>query len=199
MSAQHAAPSPAPASAAAFEAVLSYNWDADEEFQAGIQPILASLESPDRAAELTLQAKCYFYSRKTDIPIPFEQFKQYASARGLAEAEAHDAPTTPASVNTNNTLQISNLDPSLTPSNAIPPPPPPTPMTPSPPEASASSPVDKTPYPTSFAHIVELIMTGQPIPGIREIPNKISEQKPSESVKSQRKKPWEINKENAAK
>lgn len=51
---------------------------------------------------------------------------------------------------------------------------------------------DKAPYPTSFAHIVELITTGQPIPGIREIPNKISEEKPSESVRSKRKKPWEI-------
>jgi len=50
---------------------------------------------------------------------------------------------------------------------------------------------DKAPYPTSFAHIVELITTGQPIPGIREIPNKISEEKPSESVQSKRKKPWE--------
>jgi len=50
---------------------------------------------------------------------------------------------------------------------------------------------DKAPYPTSFAHIVELITTGQPIPGIREIPNKLSEEKPSESVQSKRKKPWE--------
>lgn len=48
------------------------------------------------------------------------------------------------------------------------------------------------PYPTSFAHIVELITTGQPIPGIRAIPNTLNSAPPSEAVKPQRPKPWEM-------
>lgn len=47
------------------------------------------------------------------------------------------------------------------------------------------------PYPTSFAHIVELITTGQPIPGIKEIPNTILEGQGTQAEKPKRRKPWE--------
>lgn len=49
----------------------------------------------------------------------------------------------------------------------------------------------EAPYPTSFAHIVELITTGQPIPGIKEIPSTVLEGQGTQSVKARRKKPWE--------
>lgn len=66
-------------------------------------------------------------------------------------------------------------------------------------EASSSEPApsansgsaEDAPYPTSFAQIVELISTGQPIPGIKEIPNTILEGQSSQSTTSKRKKPWE--------
>jgi hypothetical protein len=57
---------------------------------------------------------------------------------------------------------------------------------------------DDAPYPTSFQHIVELITTGQPVPGIKEIPNVLNEAPPSESARPARKKPWEIAAERAA-
>ena len=47
------------------------------------------------------------------------------------------------------------------------------------------------PYPNSFAHIVELITTGQPIPGIKHIPNELNPAPPSEPVRAKRLKPWE--------
>lgn len=47
------------------------------------------------------------------------------------------------------------------------------------------------PYPTSFAHIVELITTGQPIPGIKEIPSTVLTGQGTEPAKARRKKPWE--------
>lgn len=47
------------------------------------------------------------------------------------------------------------------------------------------------PYPTSFAHIVELITTGQPVPGIKEIPNTILEGQGTQAEKPKRRKPWE--------
>ncbi|KKY13045.1 putative myb dna-binding domain protein [Diplodia seriata] len=49
----------------------------------------------------------------------------------------------------------------------------------------------EAPYPTSFAHIVELITTGQPIPGIKEIPDTVLEGQGTAPVASKRKKPWE--------
>ena len=46
-------------------------------------------------------------------------------------------------------------------------------------------------YPTSFAHIVELITTGQPIPGIQEIPDTVLEGHDISSERPRRRKPWE--------
>lgn len=46
-------------------------------------------------------------------------------------------------------------------------------------------------YPSSFAHIVELITTGQPIPGIQEIPDTVLTGHDTASAKPLRRKPWE--------
>lgn len=185
---------------ASFEAILTYDWDNDHEFQTGLAPILANATTPEHAEELKLQAKCYYFSRQSGIPISFELFKHYAAGKGSnppteagPDPPAFKSSFRPSTLHTPepsnpNTLQISSQDPPPTPSAFYPGAPPPTPMNPS--EPTPAGP-DKAPYPTSFAHIVELITTGQPIPGIREIPNKISEEKPSESIQSKRKKPWE--------
>ena len=47
------------------------------------------------------------------------------------------------------------------------------------------------PYPTSFSQIVELITTGQPVPGIKDIPDTILEGQASQVTSAKRKKPWE--------
>ena len=47
------------------------------------------------------------------------------------------------------------------------------------------------PYPTSFEQIVELISTGQPIPGIKEVPDTVLEGQASETKVGRRRKPWE--------
>lgn len=46
-------------------------------------------------------------------------------------------------------------------------------------------------YPSSFAHIVELITTGQPIPGIEQIPDTVLTGHDTASEKPRRRKPWE--------
>lgn len=46
-------------------------------------------------------------------------------------------------------------------------------------------------YPSSFAHIVELITTGQPIPGIQQIPDTVLTGHDTSSEKPKRLKPWE--------
>lgn len=48
-------------------------------------------------------------------------------------------------------------------------------------------------YPSSFAHIVELITTGQPIPGIQNIPDTVLTGHDRSSEKPRRRKPWEKN------
>jgi hypothetical protein len=55
-----------------------------------------------------------------------------------------------------------------------------------------STPVGQEPsYPTSFAHIVDLITTGQPVPGIQQIPDTLLTGQGTPSVKPRRLKPWE--------
>jgi hypothetical protein len=50
---------------------------------------------------------------------------------------------------------------------------------------------DEPAYPSSFAHIVELITTGQPIPGIEHIPETVLVGHEEPSKISRRSKPWE--------
>ena len=49
------------------------------------------------------------------------------------------------------------------------------------------------PYPQSFSHLVELITTGQTIPGIKEVPNTLLTGQGSKAVESKRTKPWEAH------
>ena len=56
-------------------------------------------------------------------------------------------------------------------------------------EKSVSEP--SAPYPTTFSEIVELIMSGQPIPGIKDIPDTVLEGRDSRQTASRRPKPWE--------
>jgi hypothetical protein len=47
------------------------------------------------------------------------------------------------------------------------------------------------PYPPTFAEIVELITSGKPIPGIKEIPPTLLTDQASKPTASKRRKPWE--------
>lgn len=49
------------------------------------------------------------------------------------------------------------------------------------------------PYPPTFAQIVEMITSGAPIPGIREIPNITLPDQASVSTMAKRRKPWETD------
>lgn len=62
---------------------------------------------------------------------------------------------------------------------------------PAPTTAEPTTTGDETPYPSSFARIVELITTGQPIPGIQQIPDTVLVGQGAPSVVPPRRKPWE--------
>ena len=57
--------------------------------------------------------------------------------------------------------------------------------------AASQAPSADAPYPTSFAHIVDLITKGEPVPGVKDIPDTVLEGKESRSTTARRKKPWE--------
>ncbi|KAJ2003709.1 hypothetical protein GGI04_002872 [Coemansia thaxteri] len=47
------------------------------------------------------------------------------------------------------------------------------------------------PYSASFAEVVGMIMRGETVPGIREIPDKLNDCQPSTSSSTAPRKPWE--------
>jgi hypothetical protein len=50
------------------------------------------------------------------------------------------------------------------------------------------------PFPKSFADVVELITSGKPIPGIKEIPDVVLRAPANAATVPPRKKPWEVAK-----
>jgi len=59
------------------------------------------------------------------------------------------------------------------------------------PSSNTSNGTQPAPYPTSFEHIVNLITTGQPIPGIKDIPDTVLSGQASQPTANKRRKPWE--------
>lgn len=57
------------------------------------------------------------------------------------------------------------------------------------PTTSPSNP--PAPYPPTFSQIVDLITTGQPIPGIKDIPDTVLAGQETQPTTAKRKKPWE--------
>ncbi|KAI9468590.1 hypothetical protein LPJ78_001676 [Coemansia sp. RSA 989] len=51
--------------------------------------------------------------------------------------------------------------------------------------------LQEAPHSLSFAEVVQMIASGQEIPGIRDIPDKLNQEQPSESKISAPPKPWE--------
>ncbi|KAJ4289795.1 hypothetical protein N0V90_011126 [Kalmusia sp. IMI 367209] len=149
-----------------YEALENYNWDDDAEFQSGLSAILGSNSSPEQASELTLRARCFYYARKYNMNVDFDAYKAYRNARGRPPLVPNGVQTPTSSSSTENAGGVL-------------------------PGASTNPNEPTAPYPTTFAHIVELVSTGQPIPGIKEIPDTILTGQASQATQSKRRKPWE--------
>lgn len=104
--------------------------------------------------------------------IDFDGYKAYRNARG------RPPPTPPTTNGTTASLDMPPISLGDESSGGIMP-------------ASSNPNEPPAPYPTLFAHIVELITNGQPVPGIKDIPNTILEGQGTEPSKPRRKKPWE--------
>ena len=130
--------------------------------------------------------------RKYDTSVDFDAYRTYRAAHNCPSPVANGLPSPAA------TAPFFN-DPTAPSHNALEP----TAGTRSAPSSGApetaggvlpapANPAEPpAPYPTTFAHIVELITSGQPIPGIMEIPNTVLEGQGTQPEKARRKKPWE--------
>lgn len=175
-----------------YESLERYNWDDDVEFQSGLSAILGSNSSPEQASELALRARCFYYARyvfsawirwkslgsihlthgrKYNINIDFDSYKAYRNARNrppLTPPPTNGASPPPVSSSPGGEDAVGGIMPAAGNPNEPP-----------------------APYPTSFAHIVELITSGQPVPGIKEIAPTVLTGQGTQPEKAKRRKPWE--------
>ncbi|PYH40630.1 DUF5572 domain-containing protein [Aspergillus saccharolyticus JOP 1030-1] len=160
-----------------FKRIKSFPFEEDDEFAHGLSiilghpDILASKAEIERDDDITLQAKCFYFSRKENITPPvnvrrYQAWLQAGSVPALQAASLIDQQ------------QIRNVTIA----------------------GHANAPLVETEpaYPSSFAHIVELITAGQPIPGIQQIPDTILIGQATPSTRSKRRKPWEQQSDNDA-
>ncbi|KAJ5482415.1 hypothetical protein N7475_001227 [Penicillium sp. IBT 31633x] len=163
-----------------FERLQSYPFSLDPEFANGLSIILGHPDTPATAVEmnrdddLVLQAKCFFFSRKENLApaIDFAAFKSWLASRTTeSPVPSNIADSYQIPTESLSEKTISGLEGSIT-----------------------SEPA----YPSSFAHIVELITTGQPIPGIEDIPDTVLTGHDISSEKPRRRKPWENDEIRAA-
>ncbi|KAI1002079.1 hypothetical protein K3495_g6122 [Podosphaera aphanis] len=150
-----------------------YGWDQDKEFQGGLSAILGPNPISTQIYDLTLRAKCFYLARKLSISISFDGYKSYLLSK---EASAHGSFSSESSVQASLTLDSPRQSSSYYQTQL--------------PSAQAT-PDKPAPYPTNFAQIIELITSGSPIPGIREIPSTVVPEKASIPKAPKRKKPWE--------
>ncbi|KAH8691106.1 hypothetical protein BGW36DRAFT_305735 [Talaromyces proteolyticus] len=165
-----------------YELIASYDFESDSDFCKGLGAILGHPETPALDAELireddvVLQAKCFYISRKNQIspPVDFSAYKSWVEANNSLTRSSTSAPQQPAE---EATTQKSSQSPN---------------STTAPSTSSSAGKADAEPaYPSSFSHIVELITTGQPIPGIEDIPDTVLSGHEKPSKVARRRKPWE--------
>ena len=158
-----------------YQRVESYPFDSDLEFQSGLSAILSSNQTQDPSL-LVLRARCFYFSRKHSISIDFQAYKQWRLSRNLPPVTV-PAPSrpleatefSPIAPEDNGTLSTTN-------------------------DAQQNTQYEQqpqAPYPTSFSQIVDLITKGEPIPGIKDIPDTLLTGQESVGMTAKRKKPWE--------
>ncbi|MCJ1262276.1 hypothetical protein MMC22_002146 [Lobaria immixta] len=169
-----------------FRQVSAYSFSNDREFQQGLRAILDSASSPEETDALTLDAQCFYYARKHALPrLDVDAYRAWLQSQppndetpsAIINPLSSQEPTiirNPSAENSGINEPISSSIFNQAGAAA-------TPM-PSPPPA---------PYPTSFSQIVDLITNGQPIPGIKEVPDTLLSGQESRAVTAKRKKPWE--------
>ncbi|KAL8712530.1 MAG: hypothetical protein Q9225_006937 [Loekoesia sp. 1 TL-2023] len=162
--------SPSPSSI--YHQLESYPFTTDPEFQSGLSTILSSSPSQDPEL-LTLRARCFYFSRKQNIPIDFNSYISWRSTQNLPPVTtSNPEPESPSFKPEANGISGQRIEQNVDVQ----------------PKTKQQPPA---PYPSSFSQIVELITKGEPIPGIKEVPDTLLTGQESAVTTAKRKKPWE--------
>ncbi|CAN3357818.1 hypothetical protein DICA3_C14994 [Diutina catenulata] len=166
-----------------YKQFLNYDFGADDDFVTGLQEIIdghveslrvqdpsATVSAADRA-QLTDQAKVFFFCSKTGNILELDEYRvwlarggnRYKKSGQIEEIEEGETTQTAIGDGTNAT----SLD------------------------TTSQAPEGTAPYSSNYQNVVELILAGKEVPGIKEIPDTVLPEQQSEAQASQRKKPWE--------
>jgi Family of unknown function (DUF5572) len=144
-----------------------------------------------------LRARCFYFARKTGTKVDYEAYKAWRAAKQPAVAapeeqkpEENVTASGPSNVLPAAVPHSEEDKPAEAPAEASP-----AASIPAPPEQSTQTESGQQssdmPYSANFQHIVELITSGKPIPGIKEIPDTIKAGEESTRSRGLRLKPWE--------
>ncbi|KAF9335742.1 hypothetical protein BG006_010723 [Podila minutissima] len=142
----------------------SYNFDNDATFQTGLKSILNNnLGKTEKDQEDAVRNAKFFYYSRFVRNFDYQQYLAWRAAGGSGSAqETHEIQ------DEQQTTEAAPVQ-----------------------EAESSSSDANPSYPKSFQEICELIASGKPIPGIRQIPNNLAEGTPSAPKLAPKPKPWE--------
>ena len=170
-----------------FTRLAQYPFDTDPDYLNGLSTILGHPSTPpspselSQNADLVLQAKCFYFTRKHGLPaIDPSAYRSWLHSRpsnSTGHAVDVDQPSDiPAAAATDESASTADISTAL--------------------EAPAGGLGQAPPYPDSFAAIVDLITRNVPVPGIEEIPDTVLEHGSSKvDHTARRKKPWESDAE----
>ncbi|GAA5987613.1 hypothetical protein JCM10908_007136 [Rhodotorula pacifica] len=143
-------------------------------------------EQPRRAEHYTTLTDPTFLAGLESILQPFiEQGASEEELRGIAQRAEAFYLSNHAEPDPEQPQPLSALAP--------PHPPPSSSSAPStvPTSTSTATTDSQPPYPPTFAELAQLIATGAPVPGIKDIPDQLASEPASESRAERKRKPWE--------
>ncbi|KAK9237484.1 hypothetical protein V1525DRAFT_426223 [Lipomyces kononenkoae] len=159
----------------------TYDWASDPDFTQGLESVLSSRGntlSDEEKRTIECKARLFFYSRKIQKNIAYDDYIAWKASH--VRSPVNESPSSPLSSasepvpSTSTPGQPALLSPASVSGGS-----------------TSENEKDTAPYPSSFAHIVELITSGKEIPGIKQIPNiLLGDTASSHSEIPQRQKPW---------
>jgi len=154
-----------------YEKFDSYDWEGDQAFKTGVQKVLdlKSISNTSPEAQPLIEKYKFFYFSKRNGPVDRDTFEQWKSTQPKSRSSGEGAQTTP-DLSRPWFEQISGTNGSV----------------------YLATEIDNDSKGPSFDEIVELISSGKPVPGIRQIPDQLSTEPPSiSSSPAPPRKPWE--------
>ncbi|KAK6464238.1 hypothetical protein DFJ63DRAFT_333816 [Scheffersomyces coipomensis] len=160
-----------------YKEYLNYDWNSFSDFQDGVKQILdnyldnlkesnpstISIPALDQQ-QLIEQAKSFYYCSHTGNILNIDDYTQWK----LHNGDKYDK-----------NKKITEIEEDVKPSEE--------------PEATTDNASSDPPYSSNYQELVELIVSGKPVPGIKHIPDTVLSDQSSTSKASQRVKPWEKN------